>query len=77
MHPRPRMNIARTSLLRHDVEALDVSDDIVRVHWAEYESELHDNVTYLHVLVVHSKIQARNPYLRYLGVASRYQSRDW
>ena len=38
------MDVTRTSLLRHDVEALDIGSEIVSVFQAEDEPELHDNV---------------------------------
>ena len=40
------MDVARTSLLRHNIEMLDVSNGIFAVQWAENESQLHDNVVY-------------------------------
>ena len=40
------MDVAWTSLLRHNVETLDISNGIFAVQWAENESQLHDNVIY-------------------------------
>lgn len=40
------MDVAQTSLLRHDIETLDVSNGIFAVQWVENESQLHDNVIY-------------------------------
>ena len=38
------MNITHAFPLRHNVKVLNISEEIISVHWAEYKSELRDKV---------------------------------
>ena len=77
MHLRSWMGVAQTSLLRHKVETLDISNEIFAVQWMEHESQLHDGVVYhIYLNSALSTIAAWYAYLWYRSVASCYLSLD-